>query len=433
MISLQPQPVSQKANDKSESFFEKRFGLFIHWGLYSINAWHEQEQFRRRISRREYSRLIDEFNPVKFDPDQWLDIAENAGMKYICFTAKHIDGFCMWDTRQTEYNITNTPYRKDILKMLSDACHRRNFPLCIYYSAPDMNCKYYPNQGRSYELPGPEAGDEPNVEKYMEFVKAQVRELCTNYGKISGFWWDANEQTINVRDESVNRLIRSLMPGIIINDRGFDKGDFSTPERDFDDVRLNMAQVYTKPTEACESIGSESWGFRFSEDYFTVGVITRNITKHMAKKGNYLLNVGPRADGTFPDEAIKILEGVGQWYNRVKEAFEQVEPLPLVIDNGNILLGRKDNSLYVYLLQAPRKTGIALKPLTVKPQKATLLNSGEEFKTGVELMPSLHEDRKAWLHVWNIPADRLANEAVILKLEFNKLSLDDITKGHAKL
>jgi alpha-L-fucosidase len=418
---IKTMPAKKKVfNDGRDWFFEKRFGLFIHWGIYAVNAWHEQEQFRRSLPRAAYTPLIDKFNPAKFDPDAWLDLAEKAGMQYVCFTAKHIDGFCMWDTKQTEYNITNTPYRKDVFGMLVEACHRRNIPLCIYYSVPDMNCKYYPNQGRSYELSGPEQGDEPDLAKYIEFVKAQVTELCTNYGKIHGFWWDANSGTLKHRDESVNKLIRSLQPGIIINNRGFDEGDFSTPERDYDDAKLDGAQVYVKPTEACESIGAESWGYRSNEDYFSLGAITGNICRHMAKGGNYLLNVGPKADGTFPVEAVMLLKNIGQWYRSVKEAFENVKPFPLARNKGSALFGRKDNVIYVYLPDSPKKTGIILNPINILPKNARVLNNGRVLNAAVERMPTLWQDKKEYLHVWNLPVNELSNEAMILKLEFEE-------------
>jgi alpha-L-fucosidase len=407
-------------HDGRDWFFEKRFGLFVHWGLYAVNAWHEQEQFRKGLSRCDYTHLIDKFDPANFNPESWLDIAEKAGMQYVCFTAKHIDGFCMWNTKQTEYNITNTPYRKDIFGMLAEVCHRRNFPICIYYSVPDMNCRYYPNQGRSYELPGPEHGDEPNLAKYIDFVKAQVTELCTNYGKIHGFWWDANSGTLKHRDESVNKLIRSLQPGIIINNRGFDDGDFSTPERDYDDAALGGTQVYAKPTEACEAIGAESWGYRSNEDYFSVGALTGSICRHMAKGGNYLLNVGPKADGTFPSEAVMLLERIGKWYQTVRDAFENVEPFPVAGNKGNALFGRKDNVVYVYLPDTPKKTGVTLNPINILPKKATVLNNGQVLKTALERMPTLWQDKKEYLHVWNLPVNELSNEAMILKLEFEE-------------
>ena len=157
--------------NQRSGLLDARLGLFIHWGLYSINAWHEQEQYRNCLDRSEYTPLMNQFNPVNFNPEEWIDLAKNAGMQYLCFTVKHCDGFCMWDTAQTDYKITNTPYGEDILAKLAGTCARKNFPFCIYYSVPDMNCKYYPNRGRSYELPAPEDGDEPDVGEYVNFVK----------------------------------------------------------------------------------------------------------------------------------------------------------------------------------------------------------------------------------------------------------------------
>ena len=127
----------QYFNDNRDWFFQKRYGLFIHWGLYALSGFHEQEQFRRNISRAQYEKYAEQFNPVKFSPDEWIDCAQKAGMEYMMFTAKHQDGFCLWDTTCTDYNIMHTPYGKDVLKELSDACHRRNFPLLIYYCITD--------------------------------------------------------------------------------------------------------------------------------------------------------------------------------------------------------------------------------------------------------------------------------------------------------
>jgi alpha-L-fucosidase len=127
LVSEQP-----KFGDGRDWFFEKKFGLFIHWGLYSILGWHEQHQWRARVERNEYAKLINLWNPAKFDPNKWLDLMEKAGMKYLCITAKHCDGFCLWDTKQTAYNTMNTPYKRDIIGMLADACHKRDIPLCLY-------------------------------------------------------------------------------------------------------------------------------------------------------------------------------------------------------------------------------------------------------------------------------------------------------------
>jgi len=165
----------RRFGDGRDWFFENRFGLFLHWGSYAIPAWHEQHQWRARVPRSEYVKLAERWNPRKYDPDRWLDLMQDAGMKYVCITTKHHDGFCLWDTKETRFNTMNTPYKRDILGMLADACHRRRVPLCLYYSIADWNHPNYPNQGRHHELAGPEPGDQPDWDKYLEFLKAQVR------------------------------------------------------------------------------------------------------------------------------------------------------------------------------------------------------------------------------------------------------------------
>lgn len=180
----------ERFGDGRDWFFDRPYGLFVHWGLYAIPAWHEQLQWRGPVPRNDYAKLCEQFDPVRFDPDAWLDLAEEAGMEYLCFTTKHHDGFCLWDTKQTDFNVMHTPHGRDVLGRVADACHRRRMPLCLYYSVVDWHHRNYPNQGRHHELPGPLPGDEPDLERYMAFLVEQVRELCTQYGEIHGFWWD---------------------------------------------------------------------------------------------------------------------------------------------------------------------------------------------------------------------------------------------------
>jgi alpha-L-fucosidase len=407
--------------DARDWFTEKRFGLFIHWGLYALNEWQEQDQWRRRIPRAQYEPLIHQFNPVKFDPDAWLDVAQAAGMEYICFTTKHHDGFCLWDTAQTDYNIMHTPYGKDILRMLADACHKRKMPLCLYHSVVDWHHPNYPNQGRSHELPAPEPGDQPDFDKYMTFLKAQVRELCTNYGPIHGFWWDMN--VTGVVDESINNMIRELQPACVINNRGFDEGDFGTPERDFE---KDAARVFERRTEACQSVGRESWGYRANEDYYSDLHLMRSIDRALAKGGNYLLNVGPKADGTLPQEAVEIVQRVGQWYGSVKEAFGDAQPASEKTDNTDVLLTERGSTLYVHLTQEPTMRRVLLRPLDKLPVKATLLNTGAPVETRIETLPTLHmnkdglltEGRTYYLRLANLPVNELAGTVMVVKLEF---------------
>ena len=186
--------------------------------------------------------------------------------------------------------------------MLAEACHKRKLPLCLYYSIADWNHPNYPNQGRHHELPGPLPGDQPDWDKYMEFLKGQVRELCTNYGTIHGIWWDMNVP--KHKDPSVNAMIRQLQPNAVINDRGFDDGDFGTPERDY---AKDEDRAFTKPVEACQAVGHESWGYREDEDYYTAGHLIRSIDRYLARDANYLLNVGPMADGTINEQSSSVL------------------------------------------------------------------------------------------------------------------------------
>jgi alpha-L-fucosidase len=413
--SLPPGELPPHLGTGRDWFFRRRFGLFLHWGLYAIEGWHEQDQFRRRIPKPEYTRLVERFNPVRFDPEAWLDQATAAGMEYVCFTTKHIDGFCLWNTAQTAYNVMNTPYRRDVLAMLAAACQRRGVPLCLYYSVADMNQKHYPNAGRNYERPGPEAGDEPDVARYLSFVRAQVRELCTQYGEIHGFWWDAN--MIGHEDPTFNDWIRSMQPAAMVNDRGFGPGDFGTPEREYvGSVREVLA--FQHPTEHCQSIGTQSWGYREHEDYYTDLYLRQSLDNAMAKGGNYLLNVGPRADGTFPPQAVRILHSLGAWYQRVRESYAGAAPASHLTANRAVLLTRKGECLYVHLTREPVSTAVELKPLDVLPVEATLLNTGAPVEVCLERLPESWNE-KPYLRLRNLPVNELADQVLVVRLRFS--------------
>ena len=405
-------------HDGRDWFFEKRLGMFLHWGLYAIPAWHEQHQWRARVTRSEYAKLATRWNPTKFDPDAWLDLATDAGMKYVCITTKHHDGFCLWGTKQTDYNTVNTPYGRDVLKMLADACHRRGVPLCLYYSIVDWHHPNYPNQGRHHELAGPLPGDQPDHAKYLEFLKAQVRELCTNYGEIHGFWWDMNvEKHV---DRTINQMIRKLQPKAVINNRGFDEGDFGTPERDYDRSG-DETPGFDRPTEACQSVGTESWGYKRDEDYYTDRHLIRSIDRFLARDANYLLNVGPTAEGTIPPESAAILRRIGCWYRAVKESLEGVVGASQLTANRNVLLTRRDNTLYVHLHREAVSDAVKLKPIDVAPRRATLLNTGAAVDFAVDLVPSDHVEHKPYLRLRKLPVNELCNTVLVVKLEFDRL------------
>jgi alpha-L-fucosidase len=402
----------KRFNDGRDRFFEKRFGMFVHWGLYSIPAWHEQILWRGKMPRKEYEPLMDKFNPERFDPDRWLDLMEQAGMEYICFTTKHHDGFCMWDTKYTDYNIMNTPYGRDVLAMLAEACHRRGILLSLYYSLPDWHHPNYPNQGRHHEMFGPRAGDDPDERQYLEYVRNQVRELCTNYGEIHQFFWDVN--VAEFYDPSLNQLIRSLQPKALINDRGPDKGDYSTPER-----HVPSGREFSSPTEACQSLGRESWGYKEDEDYYSHKYIMQSIDKILAMGGNYLLNVGPKPDGTITSENVEALTKIGAWYKVVKESFDGTVPASTMIDRDDVLLTRKGNTIYVHLYSEPETNAVTLKPLDIMPKKCVLLNNGMQLDARVDVTPWLWKD-KPNLRIRNLPVNELSDSVLVIKMEFDE-------------
>jgi len=405
-------------NDQRDWFFQKRFGLFVHWGLYAIPGWHEQHQMRARVPFADYVKLAQEWNPRNFNPDAWLDLMEEAGMEYICLTAKHHDGFCLWDTRQTDYNTMRTPYGRDIVAMLAEAGHRRGVPLCLYYSCVDWHHPNYPNQGRHHELPGPVPGGAPDHDRYMGFVREQVRELCTNYGEIAGFWWDMNvERHV---DPSINDLIRQLQPGAVINDRGYDRGDFGTPERDFAEHQV-AGSLAGRPVEACQSVSSESWGYRRDDTYYADRHVLAGIDKYLAVGANYLLNVGPQPDGVITEASAAILRRIGIWYRSVRESLIDVQAASGLTSNRNVLLTQRGATLYVHLQGQPADDAVKLAPLSTDPRSATLLNTGEPVHFTVDVAPSDWYQNAPCLRLTGLPVNELSNTVMVIKLEFDEL------------
>ena len=413
----------QHFGDTRDWFFERRLGLFLHFGLYAVEGWQEQDQVRRAIPRREYEKLIHRFNPREFDPDAILDLAEAVGMGYVNLTTKHHEGFCLWDTKHTDFNVMNSPYGRDIVGQLAEACHRRNFPLGLYYSIVDWHHANYPNEGRHHELAGPEDSDEPDWEKYLDFVRAQARELGTNYGPVHHFFWDINVP--EHRDPTFNEMLRSLQPNIVINNRGFDEGDYGTPEREYQAGEIGEVLHFSRPTEACNSVGTQSWGYREEEDYYSVRHLVESIDTILARGGNYLLNVGPDALGRVPEAAASILRQIGAWYAKTGEAFAGCEPASELTANRDVLLTRKGTTLYVHVARFPKSDSVVLNPIQVRPERAVLLNTGEPVETAVDLLPYLYLSGQEYLRLRHLPVSSLANEVMVVRLDFDR-QLDEI-------
>jgi alpha-L-fucosidase len=255
----------------------------------------------------------------------------------------------------------------------------------------------------------------------VAFVKAQVRELCTQYGEIHGLWWDMNVP--QHRDPTINEMIRQLQPKAVINNRGFDAGDFGTPERDYE---ADAARAFSARTEACQSVGMESWGYREDEDYYTDRHLERSIDRYLARDANFLLNVGPTADGTIPERSASILRRIGQWYRSVEPSLVAAEPASHLTRNTAVMLTKRERTLFVHLNQDPRGDAVKLPPWNVLPHRAVLLNDGRPVRCVVDVAPSDHQTQRAYLRVTGLPVDELSNTVLVVALEFDR-PVDEIT------
>ena len=394
---------------------QNRFGMFIHWGVYAMRGLHEQALARYDLDNETYEREAQAFNPTRYDPEEWVALAQAAGMRYICFTAKHHDGFCMWDTHQTDYNIMHTAYGRDVLRELSEACARRGMSLSLYYSNPDWHepCAYNPLSSHQWKCPRPEAGDS---EKYRAFVKAQITELLTGYGPIYTLFWDIPPR---YEDPSLNQLVRSLQPGILINDRGYDKGDFSTPERE-----VPEGSRFDRMTEACQSVGEQSWGYRSNEDYYTPRFLMSSVDKVMAMGGSYLLNAGPMADGRIPEQAASLIRRVGDWYNRMEGTLEDHEADPFAYDiPGNKYVSLKKNGkTYLHFYEGLASSAVILPHYPSRPKGIRLMNGNLPLPWDETRLPNWFDEAgRAWgpvLHIHDIPVGEYAEEPIVLEIEW---------------
>ncbi len=395
--------------DERDWFFQAQYGMFVHFGLYTIFEKQEQVLWRWGMEYSEYDKAIPQFNPRKYSPKEWLDLAESCGFRYIVLTAKHHDGFCLWDTKYTDYNVMHTPYGKDIIKMLADECHRRGFPLVLYYSVVDWRRPDYPNLGRSHEIK-----TDPrfhNEKSYLAYVENQVRELCTNYGRIDGFWWDMNV-AFPKKIRRINNLIRRLQPSAVINNRGFDEGDFSTPERTFS---KNERVFFTSPTEACEAIGKGSWAYRKEEDYISLFALESHIASYMALGSNFLLGLAPRKDGRLSPQSQEYMRWLGQWRGKIIKALKAT---PVIVKDIPYVTTGDENTVYLFLLEPLRHSTLELPLMDLKA--ARLLNDGRRLPlTRQPLVYVKGRCDTPVSRIREIPINEYSNEVMVLELKGN--------------
>lgn len=351
-------------------YVEARFGMFLHWGLYSIPARGEWMRSFEKLTDEEYERYFREFDPVDYDPKKWAKAAKEAGMRYMVLTAKHHDGFCLFDSRYTDFKATNTKCGRDLIKEFVEAVRAEGLKVGLYYSLLDWHHEDYPHfsDGAHPMYHNPAYTDEGRVwERYVEYLHNQVKELCTNYGKIDILWFDYSFGEYSGEKWEATKLVnmvRELQPGVIIDNRlevsgaGLGSlasgkplpyhGDFVSPEQIIPQEGIRDVNGDPLIWEACFTM-NDSWGYNLRDKYFKPApMLIKKLVECVSKGGNMLLNVGPDAKGNFPEESAAILKEVGKWMEKNKESIYGcgMSDMPRP-DFGRIT--QKGNKLYYHI------------------------------------------------------------------------------------
>ncbi len=314
---------------RTEWFRAARFGMFIHWGAYAVAGRGEWVRNKEEITIEDYQQYIDLFNPTEYNPKRWAKLAKETGMKYAVMTAKHHDGFCMFDSKYTEYKSTNSPANRDLIREYLEAFRTEGLKVGIYYSLVDWYHPDYPAYG-DYSHPmrnNPEwKNRKQNFSNYINYMHRQIEELMTNYGKIDILWVDFSYEEMTGekwRATDLVKMVRKHQPGILIDNRLGGKmekenpeiyaGDFEGPEQYIPEKGVINENGYPLPWEACITLNN-SWGFNLMDDNWkSPEFIIHTLVNCVSKGGNLLLNVGPDAKGQIPKASVDILKEVGEW------------------------------------------------------------------------------------------------------------------------
>ena len=376
---------------KLDWFTHDRLGLFVHWGLYALGARHEWLMNRERIQTKTYERYARYFEPDLFDPVDWAQQAKRAGMKYVVLTTKHHEGFCLWDSKLTDYTVMNTPYGKDIVAQYVDAVRAAGLKVGFYHSLLDWHHPDFLVDGHHPRRDDPDAeaqnvGRDPS--RYRAYLHGQVRELLTGYGKIDYLFYDFSYEHSDHGEiwggkgaaawgsEELLALTRELQPGILVNDRLGIPGDFVTPEQ-YQPAKPMEIDGRPVPWEACQTLNG-SWGyFRDNQNDKPVDLLVRMLVDGVSKNGNLLLNVGPTARGNFDPRAVRALQGIGDWMDLHARSIYGATASPFTPPT-DVRYTQRGNRLYVHIFSWPLEH-LHLPDLAGKVEYAQLLNDASEI------------------------------------------------------
>ena len=362
-----------------------KFGMFIHWGLYSVYGHHEWAMEEEGIPVAEYEQLAKQFRPQPHAARAWAKLAKQAGMKYMVMTSKHHEGFCLFDTPSTTYCAPKQAPGRDLVKEYLDAARAEGLRAGLYYSLMDW---HHPDGARC-------AKDEAARRRFVDYIHGHVRELCTNY-KLDVLRYDVSWplDAKGWESEKMNKMVFGLQPDIIVNNRNQLPGDFSTPEQEI------RAEKSGRAWETCMTM-NDSWGYQKADDNWkTPKTIVRNLSSCSQDGGNYLLNIGPRGDGSIPEESVRILTEVGEWMRKYGSTIYETERCR-VTNSVMANFTRKGNTLYVHVYNWPGST-VAVGGLRTKVKSARLFATGqpakveqETFRVQFSGLPEVEPDKLA--------------------------------------
>ena len=394
-----------------------RFGMFIHWGPSSLTEQEISWSRGKPTPIEVYDNLYHQFNPTNFNADEWVGIAKAAGMKYIVLTTKHHDGFCLWDTKLTDYNIMNSPFKRDVVKELVAACKKQGIEFGAYYSTCDWYNTNWPDGSRVNKgRPNLKEFDlESNLAAYGKYMRGQIAELINNYGPLLTIWQDlpgwsnggkGKLTSYGRRGAATIQLVRQLQPDILINNRTGDGGDYDTPEQKIGKFQLD------RPWESCMTVSAHNhWSWRGADDGVkSTAECLEMLIRGAGGDGNVLLNVGPRPDGMIDPAQANLLKEVGAWLAKNGESIYDTRGGPWQ-PSKTIASTRKGNTVYLHVLKS--ETGkIELPALPAEIKSAALLNGGKvEFS---------QKDGKLSI---TIPVSALEPMDTIVKLELDRPAL----------
>ena len=373
-------------------FTHDRLGLFVHWGLYSLGARHEWLMSRERIKQTEYERYARYFEADLYDPVEWAAQAKHAGMKYVVLTTKHHDGFCLWDSKLTDYTSVNSACGKDLVKAFVEAVREAGLKVGFYHSLLDWHHPDFPVDGyhpRRDDADVSAQNTGRDLARYRTYLHGQVRELLTEYGKIDYMFFDFSYERTDHNEiwggkgadawgsEALLALIRDLQPEIIVNDRLAVRGDFVTPEQYQPSTAMEVEGVKV-PWEACQTLNG-SWGY-FRDNYNdkSVDLLIRMLVDGVSKDGNLLLNVGPTGRGDFDDRARLVLAGMGDWMDKHSRSVYGAGASEFVAPQ-DVRYTQRGSRLYVHVFAWPFEH-LHLPGLAGKVEYAQLLNDASEIQ-----------------------------------------------------